>query len=245
MYSSLPCSRLLLAVTGSLHAIQLVDYLLRLRREFATTIRVMMTSTAAEMISPKVVELVTESPVIMGLWGDHSTPSPHIRLTAWAELFVVLPASANILAKAANGIADDLVSTALVATPAPVVFAPAMNPVMWNSAAVQRNVATLRADGHYVIEPKEGVSLTTGKLDTGLGQTPDNVMPHLWHVHMRRLRQEIWQEATAQVAASPSVSKQLPLVPISQVGVGPPGQRASGSPGAAAASDNGDQSNEA
>jgi phosphopantothenoylcysteine decarboxylase/phosphopantothenate--cysteine ligase len=240
VYSSLPCSRLLIGVTGSLHATQIVDYLLRLRREFAAEIRVMMTRTAAEMVSPRVVELAAESPVVMDPWGGPGMPSPHIRLTSWAELFVILPATANILAKAVAGIADDLVSTAITSSPLPVVFAPAMNPAMWESPAARRNVATLRADGHYVIEPEAGVSLTTGKLDAGLVPTPGLVMPHLWHVQMRRLRQQIWQEATAKQAQTPAVTGKLPLVPLSQVRVGPPPDEGlAADPTPAAASDTG------
>jgi len=186
MYSSLPCKRLLVGVSGSIHATHLIEYLVRFRREFAEQIRVIMTAAATQMIPPQPVELAADGPVLTDLWGTADIRSPHIRLTRWAELFVVVPATANTLGKAAGGIADDLLSTAILASEQPVVFAPSMNPTMWRNPAVQRNVSTLRADGHYVVEPLEGRSLTTGDLDTGLGPSPASLLTHLWIVHMCR-----------------------------------------------------------
>jgi 3-polyprenyl-4-hydroxybenzoate decarboxylase len=216
MYTSLPCNRLLVAVCGSIHAIQIVDYLVRFRAEFAAEIRVIMTATATAMVAPRVVEQIVESPVVTDLWGTAETKAPHLRLTSWAELFVVVPATANILGKAANGIADDLVSTAVLASRVPVVFAPAMNPVMWRSHAVQRNVRNLRADGHYVVEPGPGISLTSGQFDTGLTPTPATLLPHLWHVHLRRMRLAYWAEATAEAPRTPSATRLIPLTAVTR-----------------------------
>jgi phosphopantothenoylcysteine decarboxylase/phosphopantothenate--cysteine ligase len=217
MYSSLPCERLLVGVSGSIHATHLIDYLVRFRRQFAREVRVIMTPTATQMIAPSAVELAVDAPVVTDLWGAADVRSPHIRLTRWAELFVVVPATANIIGKAANGIADDLLSTAILASADPVVFAPAMNPTMWASAAVKRNVATLRTDGHYVVEPGEGRSLTTGDLDAGLVPTPVTLLPHLWHVRMRRLRAAYWTEATATAPRTPAVARALPVIPVDAV----------------------------
>jgi phosphopantothenoylcysteine decarboxylase/phosphopantothenate--cysteine ligase len=90
--------------------------------------------------------------------GD--TIVPHIELTRRADLFLVMPATANILAKGANGIADDLVSLAIVAASCPVLFVPSMNSVMWQNQAVQKNVRTLRVLGHRVMEPTEGLEIS-------------------------------------------------------------------------------------
>jgi phosphopantothenoylcysteine decarboxylase/phosphopantothenate--cysteine ligase len=84
---------------------------------------------------------------------------PHVDLTRDAELMLVMPATANALAKAAHGLCDDLVSTAMVACPGPVVLVPTMNDVMWRSAAVRRNVALARDLGYHVIEPDTGMQL--------------------------------------------------------------------------------------
>lgn len=228
MYSSLPCNRLLVGVSGSIHAAQLTDYLLRFRREFAAEIKVIMTATAAEMMPARTIEQVVGSPVQTDLWGNEQGRAPHIRLTAWAELFLVLPATANILGKAAGGIADDLLSTAIVASPQPVVFAPAMNRAMWRNKAVVRNVATLRADGHYLVDPVEGISVTSEQQDTGLMPTPRTLLPHLWHVQMRRIRAAYWAEATAEAPRTPASAKPLPLLQIGRPAHRPAAETADG-----------------
>ncbi|WP_058043894.1 flavoprotein [Streptomyces roseifaciens] len=212
MITSLPCERLLLGVSGSIHAVHLPQYLTQLRREFAQEIRVIMTDTATRMISPSVVRTYVEEPVFTDLMGTDALPSPHIRLTRWAQLFAILPATAGILAKAAHGIADDLLSTAILASPRPVVFGPAMNPSMWEKSAVQRNVERLRKDGHYLLPMQEITSVTTGEFDTGLGPVPETALTHLWHVWMRRMRDEYWEEAVATPAATPAAAKNLPLL---------------------------------
>jgi len=78
----------------------------------------------------------------------------HVELAGWCELFVVLPASANVLGQAANGIAPNLLTTAVLASPRPVVFCPNTSDTMWNKPAVKRNVETLRKDGHIIIDPE-------------------------------------------------------------------------------------------
>lgn len=206
MYSSLPCERLLVGISGSVHAVHLPEYLLRFKREFATEVRVIMTESATTMVNPRLVEVYSDSEVVCDIWGTTTLKSPHIRLTRWADLFVVVPATANIIGKAANGIADDLLSTAILASPRPVVFAPSMNPTMYETPAMKRNLATLGQDGHYVVYPDEVTSVTTGEYDTGLGPNPDLVMKHLWHVHMRRVKEGYWDEATAAEPASPSIT---------------------------------------
>ncbi len=204
MAGSFPCGRLLLGVTGSIHCVQLPQYMMRFKKTFATDIRIMMTAAAVRMCPPHVLELLSEHRVETDLWGSPELKAPHIRATDWADLFLVLPATANILAKAAHGIADDLVTTAVAAARDPVVFAPAMNPSMWRRAATQRNVDQLRADGHYIIPPETIVSMTTGRFDEGLGPTPETLLPHLWHVCMRQRQRSYWPIATAEPPRSPS-----------------------------------------
>ncbi|GAB3960493.1 hypothetical protein GCM10027614_82550 [Micromonospora vulcania] len=99
------------------------------------------------------------------------TEVPHLALTAWADLVLVLPATANTLAKAALGIADNLVGTCVLAATAPVVLVPSMNAAMWQRPAVQRNVAQLRADGYGVVPPVPVLALSTGTL-AGRGCRP-------------------------------------------------------------------------
>jgi phosphopantothenoylcysteine decarboxylase/phosphopantothenate--cysteine ligase len=99
---------------------------------------------------------------------------PHIDPAERAELFCIAPATADILAKAACGLADDLVSTVLLAFDGPILVAPAMNCVMWQKPAVQRNVAQLRADGIQIIEPEEG-RLSCGMSGPGRMAEPETI----------------------------------------------------------------------
>jgi phosphopantothenoylcysteine decarboxylase / phosphopantothenate---cysteine ligase len=204
-HTAKPCERLLVGISGSVHAVQVLDYLVPFQQTFADDIKVIMTDMASEMISPKIVQLVA-SEVHTDLWGNSQTTSPHIKLADWAQLMIVVPASADLLGKAANGIACDLLTTTLLAVEAPIVMAPAMNPRMWRNHAVRRNVATLRAAGIAVVEPEEGESLTTGRFDVGLGPTPEKVLAYAWHHRMKTLKLEYWESATATKPRTPADS---------------------------------------
>lgn len=202
---SRPCGNVLVGVCGSFHATQIPQYLVALRRQLTDSVTVMMTRQAATMIDPRVVGTLSSGPPVLDLWGTQDMPSPHIRLTGAADLFVVLPATANMLGKAANGVADDLVSTAIVAYPGSVVFAPSMNPRMWHNRTVQRNIAALRTDEHIVVSPQTITSVTTGRLDEGLGPTVDTLLPELWHVVMKTRQQRYFPTATAEQPRTPAV----------------------------------------
>ncbi len=92
---------------------------------------------------------------------------PHIDLTRRCDLFLIMPATANIIGKVANGICDDLISTAVMASEAPVVFIPAMNPSMWFSKANQKNISTLKNLGHHILPPSEGYEIADMKSSFG------------------------------------------------------------------------------
>ena len=204
------CDHLLVGVSGSIHVLEIHRYLMRLKEVFAKNIAVMMTRSAEELLGGRVLRIFADAGVFTSAWDQRGAVTvPHIQLTQWADMFVVLPASANILGKAAHGIGDDLLSTAIIASPKPVVFAPAMNGVMWENAAVRRNVALLEQDRHYIIPPTEpGVEVATGERDAH-AQSPDHVLAHLRHVYLRRLRDEYWQDATREPPRTPSdVSKE-------------------------------------
>jgi phosphopantothenoylcysteine synthetase/decarboxylase len=145
--------RLLVGVCGAAAILGLPSYLATLRAELAAEVRVIMTEKATSMLPPSTVALLCD-----GVFVDEE-PTPekkpgHVELAGWSELFVVLPASANVLGLAANGIAPNLLATAVLASPRPVVFCPNLSEEMWRKKAVRRNVATLREDGHVVIEPE-------------------------------------------------------------------------------------------
>lgn len=144
---------LLIGVTGGIAAYKTAALVSRLVQAGAG-VSVVMTRAATELVGPKTFEALTGRPVGVEVFGP--TPHPHIELATRAELLCVAPATANFLAKAACGLADDLLSTTYLAFAGPVVVAPAMNDRMWAQAAVQRNVARLREDGVHFVDPEEG-----------------------------------------------------------------------------------------
>lgn len=120
-------------------------------------VTVVMTAGAEEFIGPATFRALTGRSVSRGSFPPHEYPlGPHIELARQADLVCIAPATANMLAKAATGIADDLLSTLLLSFEGPVLMAPAMNCEMWAKRSVERNVAQLRRDGVHFIGPEEG-----------------------------------------------------------------------------------------
>ena len=148
--------RLLLGVTGGIAAYKVAE-LARLLIRNNVEVQVAMTDAATKFVTPATFQALTGNPVITDLW-DASFPNhmAHIELSRGADAIVIAPASADFMAKLAHGLADDLLSTACLARNCPLIVAPAMNREMWDNAATQRNVATLRADGITVLGPAAG-----------------------------------------------------------------------------------------
>jgi phosphopantothenoylcysteine decarboxylase len=120
-------------------------------------VSVVMTASAGQFIGSATFAALTGRPVLSGVFDEREHPlGAHIELARRAELLCVAPATANVLAKAAYGLADDLLSTLLLSFTGPVLLAPAMNCEMWEKPAVQRNVAQLRDDGIHFVDPEEG-----------------------------------------------------------------------------------------
>ena len=166
-----PARRLLLGVTGSITAAQAPALAVALRELCDLDVRAVMTPAAATFVTPKALAVTTRNPVVVDhVQGTHEPTVAHVTLTAWADLVMVLPATADFLAKAAHGLAPDVLSTCVLAAPCPVVFVPSMNPAMWRKAAVQRNVELLRQDGYGVVPPREGLSAADGTV--GVGSVP-------------------------------------------------------------------------
>lgn len=117
---------------------------------------VVMTRSARKFIGPATFGALTGRPVAIDSFDRHYPLGAHIELADRAQLLCVAPASADVLAKAACGLADDLLSTLLLSFSGPIVFAPAMNSAMWEKPAVQRNIETLRGDGCHFVDPQEG-----------------------------------------------------------------------------------------
>lgn len=129
-------------------------------------VRVCATEDALKFVGEATFQALTRYPVARDLYGFSESEIPHIDLSEWADLIVVVPATANIMAKMAHGIADDCVSTTLLAADSPVLIAPAMNVRMWNNPATKQNVATLKTWGYHFVEPASG-RLACGDVGTG------------------------------------------------------------------------------
>ena len=147
--------KIVLAVTGSIAAYKSCE-LLRLFVKNRAQCTVILTKNAQRFISALTFKALGAIDVISDDWEQPDHAIPHIDATREADLMLVAPASANILAKAANGIADDVLSAAILAARCPVAFAPAMNVNMWQHPATQRNVEQLKRDGHVFIGPAQG-----------------------------------------------------------------------------------------
>jgi len=162
--------RLLIGACGSISVLNLHQWLAYLRTTLFEQTRVILTKSAADFVNPQMISSFTGTPTYLDMMSDPEFPAPHVSLTRWADLLLVLPASANIIGKAANGIGDDLLSSAILAANIPIVFVPSMNWEMWNKPSVQRNVAQLEADGHHILLPKRGpgYKMATGTAEDGM-----------------------------------------------------------------------------
>ena len=154
-----------MAVTGGIAAYKSAE-LVRLLRKQGEIVQVAMTRSAMQFVSPLTFEALTGYPVYKDLFGtstaakdnycDNIQAMEHINLARWADILIIAPATANIIAKCSHGIADDLVSTLYLATSCPVYIAPAMNQAMWHKAIVQENILKLKGFGVTVIGPEQG-----------------------------------------------------------------------------------------
>jgi len=148
--------RILLGITGGIAAYKAADLSRRLQ-DAGAQVRVVMTQGAQQFITPLTLQALTGEPVRTSLWDEAAEAAMgHIELARWATRVLVAPASADFLARLAQGLASDLLGTLCLATEAPIAVAPAMNRVMWANAATQANVATLRARGVELLGPAEG-----------------------------------------------------------------------------------------
>jgi phosphopantothenoylcysteine decarboxylase / phosphopantothenate---cysteine ligase len=160
--------RVVLGVSGGIAAYKACE-LLRRFTESGHDVTVVPTAAALEFVGAPTWAALSGKPVSAEVWSSvHEVP--HVRIGQTADLLVVAPATADLLAKAAHGLADDLLTNTLLTARCPVVFAPAMHTEMWEHPATQANVATLRGRGIVVIEPAEG--RLTGA-DTGKGRLPE------------------------------------------------------------------------
>ena len=162
--------KILLGITGGIAAYKTAELARKLRKEKAE-VQAVLTAAAQQFITPETLAVLTERPVGLDLWDNPPSPEVrHIVMADWAELALLAPATANLLGKVAAGIADDLLTSTVLALQCPVIFAPAMHSQMWSHPAVQRNLKTLESFGYKIIPPEEG-ELASG--DVGIGRMPE------------------------------------------------------------------------
>ncbi|MFT3966642.1 MAG: bifunctional phosphopantothenoylcysteine decarboxylase/phosphopantothenate synthase [Sphingobium sp.] len=170
--------RILLIVSGGIAAYKSLE-LVRLLRKKGVAVRAVLTESARQFVTPLSLGVLTEDHVHGDMFDlKEEREIGHIQLSRQADLIVVCPATADLLAKMAGGLADDLASTILLATDKPVLAVPAMNVRMWHHPATQRNLATLRGDGIIVMEPAEG-DMACGEYGKGRLPEPEAVVEEI------------------------------------------------------------------
>ena len=181
-------ARILLGVSGGIAAYKAVE-LVRLAIAAGHTVRVVQTESAQRFVGPATFEAITGAPVLVSEWehdpargaypgerpADHA-PISHLELVRRADAFAIVPASANTLAKLAGGLADNLLTSAALASTAPLVLAPAMNDRMWSHPATRANLTTLRERGARVVEPETGALASRGEWGAGRLAEPPAVL---------------------------------------------------------------------
>ena len=165
--------RIVLGISGGVAAFKAV-YLARRMLEAGAEVRAVMTGGALKFVGEQSLAAITGQPVVTSLFGQPSV-SPHTELAGWADVLVVAPATANIIAKVAQGISDDALAATILAFEGPVVMAPAMHTEMWEQASTQRNVEIVRQDGRILVGPTDG-ALAGGDVGPGRMVEPEDIV---------------------------------------------------------------------
>ncbi len=175
MWRLLKVKNIVLGVTGGIAAYKAPDIVSRLVKQGAD-VKVIMTEAAEKFVAPLTFQTMSQNFVVTDMFGDiPSWDVEHISIAKAADLFLIAPATANIIGKIANGIADDMLSTTVMATLAPVVFAPAMNTNMYNNPIFKENVSKLSELGYYFISPASG-RLACGDVGEGKLEDPQRIV---------------------------------------------------------------------
>ena len=160
----------ILGISGAIAAYKAADLASTLKQA-GHKVQAVMTANALRFITAETLYALTGNPVITTLFKESSQPIPHISITESADLVILAPATANLIGKIANGIADDILTSTVMASTAPKLVVPTMNVEMWKNPLLQRNLKTLQEVGYHIVEPAEGW-LACGTV--GKGRYPDN-----------------------------------------------------------------------
>lgn len=169
--------KIVVGVTGSIAAYKAVD-LVNQCRKLDHEVRVVMTKHAADFVQPLTFEAIAHGPVISDMFAEGAEALAHIRLAKWADVCIVAPADANVIAKMAHGLADDFLTTFILAFDGPVLVAPAMNTVMYHQQVTQDNIARLKSYGYEIVSPASG-QLACGDIGEGKLADLETLLFHL------------------------------------------------------------------
>ena len=170
---------ILLGITGGIAAYKSPE-LVRLLKKNGADVHVVLTRAAQHFITPLTLQTVSQNPTHTDLFSlTQGQEIGHIHLAEKADIIVVAPATADFLAKAACGMADDLLTTLLLVTEAPVLLCPSMNCNMWKHSLTQKNISTLQELGHKIMEPEEG-ELACGMTGKGKMCEPENICKEIY-----------------------------------------------------------------
>lgn len=201
--------KVLLCVSGGIAAYKAVQLTSKLTQN-GFDVKVMMTGNATKFVTPLSFQAISRNDVYTDTF-DEKDPAKiaHIDLADWPDVIIIAPATANIIGKLANGIADDMVSTTLLATEKPVFIAPAMNVHMYNHPVVQENIARLKSFGYHFIEPSEGY-LACGYVGKGRLEEPEIIVEHVKTFFVQN-KQQFLQGKTVLISAGPTREKIDPV----------------------------------
>ncbi|MGE7608536.1 bifunctional phosphopantothenoylcysteine decarboxylase/phosphopantothenate--cysteine ligase CoaBC [Peribacillus frigoritolerans] len=196
--------KVLLCVTGGIAVYKAAALTSKLTQEGAH-VKVIMSESARKFVTPLTFQALSRNDVYTDTFDEKdSSVIAHIDLADWADIILLAPATANVIGKVANGIADDMITTTLLATEAPVWVAPAMNVHMYAHPAVQKNMETLRSFGYQFIEPGEGY-LACGYVGKGRLEEPETIVEHLnRYFSERKLKQQPLNGKKYLITAGPT-----------------------------------------
>ncbi|OTQ58916.1 bifunctional phosphopantothenoylcysteine decarboxylase/phosphopantothenate--cysteine ligase CoaBC [Gilliamella sp. A7] len=213
---SLSGKNILLGITGGIAAYKCPDLVRHLKKAGAQ-VRVVLTESASHFVAPMTLQAVSGNAVSKELFDPTAELSmSHIELAKWADLVLIAPATANIIAKMANGIADDLLSTICLATPAKIVIAPAMNQQMYKAAATQQNLATLESRNTLILGPDDGFQ-ACGDIGPGRMVEPTTIVENINNYFLANSE---LAETTITITAGPTIEELDPVRYISNYSSG-------------------------
>ena len=176
--ASLDGKQALLGVTGGIAAYKSAE-LIRLLQRAGAEVKVVMTESAKEFITPLTLETLSGHPVYCDMFQSRNLPATHhISLARWTDMVLIAPATANFIARVANGFANDLLSTICLSTEAEIILAPAMNRCMWHNKITQQNVSELKNRHYKIIGPEEGEQ-ACGEIGIGRMTEPEEILKQL------------------------------------------------------------------